>query len=112
MALLGADAVEPQVLVILATRDGGRAWRKAVQAAEKQAQGQRLETRTHRGAEIRVYAGASPLAIARFGRYLLLATGPELIEQALDRGAGHGDSLSGLEWFKRARAGTAARVAR
>ncbi len=107
MAVLGADAVEPQALVILATRDGGRAWQKAVQAAEKQAQGQGPETRTHRGVEIRVYAGASPLAIARSGRYLLLATGPELIEQALDRGAGHGDSLAGLERFKRARAAVA-----
>lgn len=83
-----------------------------MQATEKQAQGQGPETRTHRGAEIRVYAGASPLAIARSGRYLLLATSLELIEQALDRGAGHGDSLAGLERFKRARAGTAARVAR
>lgn len=107
VALLDADAVEPQVLVILATRDGSRAWQKAVQAAEKQAQGQGPETRTHRGAEIRVYAGASPLAIARSGRYLLLATSPELIEQALDRGAGHGDSLAGLERFKRARAAVA-----
>lgn len=112
IAVTSLDRDQPGLTIILATRDGGRAWDHATGALERMARrGARPDDRTYRGVTIRTYAQGGPagsLSIGRKDTYLILATSPEQVQAVLDLEAGKGDALGGQERFKSARAAVTA----
>ncbi len=109
-AVLSADD-EPSMLLLLSAADGEKAWKHAVEALDRRAreEGERIQTRTYRGVEIRIYGDAGDsLSLARKDRYLIGATSPDVVQQALDLEAGRGASLAENSRFKSARAAVSA----
>ena len=109
VAVTSLDGDRPQVLVVLATDDGERAWNHAVRLLDErtQAEGVRPGTRDYRGATIRTYdeqsAGGS-LWITRRGDHLIVGSDPAQAAVVLDLAAGKGEALAGLDRFRAARA--------
>lgn len=102
---------EPGLLVILSTTDGNKAWQTARKALENVSTRATPEIRTYRGTEIRTYRQGEfslPVSVTHKDRYLIIATGPEQAQQVLDLHAGQGESLAGLERFRKARAAVTA----
>jgi hypothetical protein len=105
-ALTGTGGDSPEVLVVVSTRDGGRAWDHATRLLDDRADenGTRPLSRTYRGVTVRTYAEAGEeLWIARRDRYLLFGSDAAQAEQVIDLASGKGQALAGLERFRAAR---------
>lgn len=112
IAVTNLDVEEPGVLVILSTTNGDKAWDTALKALDNisSSSRNRPDIRTYRGSEIRTYRqGSGPsISVTHKDRYLILATGPEQAQQVLDLNAGQGESLAGIDRFRKARAAVTA----
>jgi hypothetical protein len=113
LAVTGLSGDTPQVVMILSTSNGDRAWQQAVKALDRLAKGQNIspDLRTYRDTEIRTYKTRDlplGLSVTRHGRYLIFGTSPEQAQTVLDLADGKGDSLAAFDRFRAARAAVSA----
>lgn len=99
VAATPGDGSMPGVLVVLSAQDAAKAEAELLRMIEEEADGMlgQPETRTHRGAQIRLYPGGptgDPIALTRSGRFVIAASSEDLVTGTLDRAAGAGTNLT------------------